>query len=75
MIGRQVQWYEKILSKNGLLKQIRLPETAVLLTQEAEELYEGDVELEDSAPEGVVEILRDPEIDEKAGVAGNSIIE
>ncbi len=46
----------------------------MLLTQEAEELYEGDVELEDSAPEGVVEILRDPEIDEKVGVAGNSII-
>ena len=47
----------------------------MLLTQEAEELYEGDVELEDSAPKGVVEILWNPEIDEKAGVAGNSIIE
>lgn len=52
------------------LEAEKTPETAVLLTQEAAELYEGEtVELEDSAPEGVVEILRDPEIDEKAGVA------
>lgn len=52
------------------LEAEEIPEVAMLLTQEAEELYEGEtVELEDSAPEGAVEILQDPKIDEEAGAA------